>query len=101
LKLLVAFAIEFVSTSRLLFYAAGLAIVALCTLLCYAFIARRLYSECHYCIVRNKSIYRELLSFSGWTMYGAFAAVGMMQGNTILLNMYFGPLANAAFGVFC
>ena len=99
LKLLVAFALGFVSNSRLLFYAVGLAVVSLFTLLCYAFIARKLYPECHYCRVRNKSIYRELLSFSGWTMYGAFAAVGMMQGNTILLNIYFGPLANAAFGV--
>lgn len=32
-------------------------------------------------------------------MYGSFAGVGMIQGNNILLNVFFGPLANAAFGV--
>lgn len=99
LKLFVALALSLVTEGRLLFYGAGLSAVALCTLSCYAFIARRRYRECHYCRVSNTGLYRELLSFSGWTMYGAFAAVGMMQGNTILLNMYFGPLANAAFGV--
>lgn len=99
LKLIVAIALGFVAARRLLIYGAGLSIVALCTLLCYAVVACRRYKECRYSKVTDFGLHRELLSFSGWTMYGAFAAVGMMQGNTILLNVYFGPLANAAFGV--
>lgn len=47
---------------------------------------------------RNQNLQRDAL-FSGWTMYGAFAGICMIQGNTILLNIYFGPLANTAFGI--
>lgn len=99
LKLLVAFLIGRVPVDGLVFYGAGLSASTLVTLLCYVAVARRRYAECRYMRVADGHIYRELLSFSGWTMYGAFAGIGMMQGNVVLLNLYFGPLANAAFGV--
>jgi O-antigen/teichoic acid export membrane protein len=37
-----------------------------------------------------------LLSFSGWSLFGSIAGVGMAQVNTILVNIFFGPLVNAA-----
>lgn len=99
LKFIVAWLIGRTPIDGLVFYGAGLSAVTLITLLCYVFIARCRYAECHYMMVKDHRIYRELLSFSGWTMYGAFAGIGMIQGNIILLNLFFGPLANAAFGV--
>ncbi len=99
LKFIVAWLIGRTPIDGLVFYGAGLSAVTLITLLCYLFIARRRYAECRYMKVADRGIYRELLSFSGWTMYGAFAGIGMIQGNIILLNLFFGPLANAAFGV--
>ena len=98
LKFVVALFIGKVCFSGLTTYAVGLSVVSLCTWLCYV-VACSKYSECRYYMVRNHGIYKDLLSFSGWTMYGSFAGVGMIQGNNILLNVFFGPLANAAFGV--
>ena len=99
LKFVLACFIGKTAIDGLVFYGAGLSVVTLITLLCYFFVAHRRYAECHYIVVKDHHIYRELLSFSGWTMYGAFAGIGMIQGNIILLNIFFGPLANAAFGV--
>lgn len=98
LKLGAALLIGRTCFSGLATYGAGLAVVAVCTWLCYVAACAK-YSECRYQWIRSHGIYKELLSFSGWTMYGAFAGIGMIQGNNILLNLFFGPLANTAFGV--
>jgi O-antigen/teichoic acid export membrane protein len=43
--------------------------------------------------------YRELLSFSGWTLFGSSATLLSQQGISITLNNFFGVLINAANGV--
>ena len=49
--------------------------------------------------VTDKKLYRQVLSFSGWTIYGSIAAALMFQGNMLSLNVFVGPVANAAFAV--
>lgn len=99
LKLIASLFINYVLENRLLLYAGSLTIVSFCTFLFYMITCKSRYKECCYTKVKEIKIYKEMLSFSGWTMYGAFAGICMIQGNTILLNIYFGPLANTAFGI--
>lgn len=49
--------------------------------------------------VKDKKLYRELVSFSGWGVFGSIANVGYQQGINILLNLFFGVTVNAAFGI--
>ena len=49
--------------------------------------------------VKDKSIYKELISFSGWGVFGSVAVIGFQQGINILLNLFFGVTVNAAYGV--
>ena len=49
--------------------------------------------------VKNKDIYKELTSFSGWGIFGSIAVIGFQQGVNILLNLFFGVTINAAFGI--
>lgn len=98
-RLLVAFMIGVVLIDGLVFYGAGLLLVACCVFLAYFLICRHYYTECHYQKVRTTGIYHELMSFSGWTMYGTIAGVSMIQGSAILLNIFFGPIANAAYSI--
>lgn len=44
----------------------------------------------------GKSYYREIFSFSGWTLFGSSAALVSQQGLSITLNTFFGILINAA-----
>lgn len=99
LKLIVALLITTASGSRLVFYGAGLLIISCITTLSYAIIAHKRYSECRFKRVQNRTIASKLLAFSGWTMYGNVSGVAMIQGSHILLNIFFGPLINAAFGI--
>lgn len=44
----------------------------------------------------NKSILRKLGSFSAWNLIGSLALMGVTQGTNMLLNMFYGPVVNAA-----
>lgn len=50
-------------------------------------------------INKDKALYREMVSFSGWTMFGAAANVGKTQGCAIIINYFFGTLVNAAYAI--
>lgn len=99
LKLLVIYLIGLGGIDRLIFYSGGLFAVFLVTFLAYAVTAGLRYGECHYHRQKDTSLYKDLLLFSGWTFYGSFAGVALIQGNVLLLNRFFRPAINAAFGV--
>ena len=50
---------------------------------------------------RNQSLetQKRLLSFSGWSLFGSLANMLMNQGVNILMNIFFGPVVNAARGI--
>lgn len=98
-KLLIAYGLGRTGNDNLVYYGAALMIESLVVMILYMIIARRKYAECQYAIVREKVLYKELFSFSGWSFYGALAGVGMTQGSSVILNVFFGPLINAAFGI--
>jgi O-antigen/teichoic acid export membrane protein len=58
------------------------------------------YTECrsHVGRIRRTEVI-ELLSFSGWNLFGALAGIGRAQGPAVLLNIFFGPMANASYGI--
>lgn len=98
-RLLVAFLIGKFAADGLIFYGAGLLLVAFIVYIAYASIASYRYKECRYRKVTDKGIYSELLFFSGWAMYGAIAGVAIIQGSNILLSLFFGPIAVACYAI--
>lgn len=48
---------------------------------------------------KNRQDYKEILSFTGWMLIGAFAVVGRTQGVAMVINLFFRNAINAAFGV--
>lgn len=49
--------------------------------------------------LKDKSLYKGMLSFSGWNLFGTFALMMKEQGLNMVLNLFFGPVVNAARGV--
>lgn len=99
LRLVAAALLPFVSVDSLVFYSGALALTSVVVLSAYVLICRQRYAECRYRSVRTSGLYGKLLSFSGWTMYGSVSGVCLLQGNTLLLNVFFGYLVNAAFAI--
>lgn len=44
----------------------------------------------------NKNIFVEISSYTGWNLMGSISSIFRNQGINILLNMFFGPIINAA-----
>lgn len=98
-KLLIAYLIGHTNSDDLVFYGASMMLEAFIVMLFYMIIGWRKYEECRYARVTDKRLYKQLGSFSGWSFYGALSGVGMTQGSVIILNIFFGPIVNAAFSI--
>src|SRR5690606_12581349 len=60
---------------------------------------QRQYGESKLLMFWDSKTYNELISYSGWNLFGALAGVFNNQGLNIILNLFFGPVVNAARGI--
>ena len=95
-KLAVAFCIAHASTDKLVLYAALLALVSLATRLAYGVFCRRNFPEARYRWTLDKGLFGQMFSFAGWNFIGSGSGILRDQGGNQLLNLYFGPVANAS-----
>jgi O-antigen/teichoic acid export membrane protein len=99
LKFGVAVLLFVVNFDSLVAYSALLAVVSLIILFAFVVVCRKKYIECRYSKYTDKKLRNQMLSFSGWTLLTACASICMYQANTILVNMFFGPVVNASRGI--
>lgn len=100
LKFIIAYFIKDASFDHIIFYASGLVLTSFVIFIVYVLVCVRKYDVCRYSLKHHDAdTYKGILTFSGWTFFGSMANVGLIQGSTILLNIFFGPIANAAFGI--
>ncbi len=99
IKLLIAFLIFMADSHRLVIYAFLMCLSQFIIRHIYNLYCLRHFKESKFHIVRNKRLFKELISFSGWSLFGNLASVAMGQGVNVLLNTFFGPIVNAARGV--
>ncbi len=92
----VAYLICFLEVDRLSSYGLGLLVITICIFFGYYLYAKIKFKECRYVKISDNDLYKEIFNFSGWTMFGSIANIGMFQVNTILVNLFFGPLVNAS-----
>lgn len=62
----------------------------------YRFYCYRRFPETHLSICRDRSIYKNMLSYSLWDLIGQFCGTGNGQGLNILINIFFGVNYNAS-----
>ena len=99
LRLLIVFLLLLANFDRLIFYSFLMfAVIGIVTLGYYAY-CKSHFSTCRYSYHWDKDLYKRLMGFSGWSMFGGVANIGASQGLNILLNMFFGVTINAAMGI--
>ena len=90
----------FIQTERLAMYGLFMALLSIVTFLLYAVFCLKKYDECNVRSYRiSKPLIKELGSFAGWNMFGAFSILGRTQGLAIILNVFLGTVINAAYGI--
>ncbi len=55
--------------------------------------------ECKYELFWDKKLFRKVLDYTVWSLFGNLADTLSDQGVNVLLNMFFGPAVNAARGI--
>ena len=95
-KLAVAICLAVSPVDRLVLYAALLALVSLLTRLAYGIFCRRHFPEARYRWTLDRALFGKMFSFAGWNLIGSGSGILRDQGGNQLLNLFFGPLANAS-----
>ena len=95
-KLIIAYLISVAPFDRLIFYAMLTMLVALSIRLFYGFYCKKKYNECQFKIVFDKQNIKETTAFISWNFIGTAVWAVNNQGIDILLNLFFGPIVNAA-----
>lgn len=101
LKLGVALLLLNSQNDKLLLYGLLTALISLLILIIHMVYCLKNYRECtlyKFWIV-DKSLIKELTSFAGWNLFGSLCALGRVEGFTIMLNLFFGTVINAAYGI--
>lgn len=98
-KIIVAYLIVIIPSNKLIIYAIFLAISSLIPKIVMMFYCRSHYNETKVEPYWNKDLFKSIFSFSGWNIYGTGVWMINQQGIAILLNIYFGPVVNAAQGI--
>ena len=96
LKLLIVYLLLFVDFDKLILYAVLLSVVSFIVLCLYSIFCIVKFKECRLRLVWKPSILKPMLCFSGWDVYGNMSVMARSQGVNMLLNIFFGPMMNAA-----
>ncbi len=99
LKLLIVYLLLVFSYDKLKLYAVLMFAVTTFTTLIYRTYTQRKFSECSYSFYWDTVLFKEIVTYSGWNLFGALAGIFNNQGVNIVLNIFFGPVVNAARGV--
>lgn len=99
LRLVMVFSLMIIPADSLIMYAILYGLIIVLINVVYIIYCRRRFEGCHYSFKRDKKLFVELLSFSGWSLMGQSAVVVRNQGEAIMVNRFFTVVANAAMGV--
>lgn len=96
LKFLLAYCLLFLTGDHLIIYGVGLLIIQIGHFLAYLVMSKSGGGKYHYRRNVERSLYKQLLSFSGWTLFSSSASIGIVQLVSMITNVFFGPIVNAA-----
>lgn len=99
LKLGIVFLLPLFAIDKLIFYGLLMAAVVFINTAIYRTICIKKYSECKFSFFWEKDLFKELISYTGWNMFGAAVGVFKYQVVNIILNQFFNPIVNTARGI--
>lgn len=99
-KLITAYILLFyIKTDKLIAYAVLSCIVQIIIRSLYNNYCTKTFKETQFSFLWNKQLSKEMLSYSSWVLIGSLSGSLSNQGVKILLNIFFGPIINAAIAI--
>lgn len=98
-KLFVVYLLYITTFDKLIFYSFLYTIVPLIITFAYKLYCNRHFDTTKYRAVWDRTAFKEMFSFSGWSLFGSLANLSAQQGLNILINIFYGVTVNAAAGI--
>lgn len=99
LKFAIVFAIPLFPGDKLIVYGVLYTFISVLNFILYFIYCKRNFAEIRIKRFFEKNLFRSMLGFSGWNIFGSLSGVMKEQGINLVLNLFFGPVVNAARGV--
>ncbi len=99
LKVAGAFFLCVFTDEKLKVYSVIFVVISVIIRFFYSLIVKVHVKELSYRITFDKPIYKEIIGFAGWNLLGGISNIGKIQGVNILLNLFYGTLVNASYGI--
>ena len=94
--LVISLLLPYISWDSLITYGLLVCILSLLTRVIYGLYCTHAIRKIKFTFSFDKGLFKEMFAFSGWTMTGGFAHMLYNQGLIMVINIFFGPLVNAA-----
>lgn len=99
LKLLIVLSLPLWGYDKLVIYGILMIGISILNFILYFVYANIHFSELHGKYTFKKELFTDIISFSGWNLFGSLSGVTKEQGLGVVLNLFFGPVVNAAQGL--
>lgn len=99
LNLCVALLLSISPIDKLIFYGLSFCLIGVVVQIMYWGYCKRHFAECQYQFGIEKSVFKNMIGYAGWSFITVISSMMSTQGINILLNMQFGSVVNAARGV--
>lgn len=99
LKLGIVLALPLFSSDKLILFGLLFALISVINFCIYFFYCKKRFKEIKYRRIFDKSLFKSMLGFSGWNIFGSLSGVMKETGINLVINFFFGPIVNAARGV--
>lgn len=99
LKLGCVYLLYVTTLDKLLAYSVLYTIIPIIISIAYKVFCNRNFTTSNYRYIWDKTIFRELFGFTGWSLFGSVANLSAQQGLNILINIFYGVTVNAAAGI--
>lgn len=99
LKLVIVYILLINIADKLIVYSLLLLFVVVIITSVFGIFCNKKFPECKYSYRIKRSYYKSQFSFLGWYLCGNFSNVVALQGGNIVINIFFGVVINAAYGI--
>ncbi|SHM18059.1 hypothetical protein [Fibrobacter sp. UWB7] len=99
-KLIAAIFLSYIQNNVLIIYAIMIFAISISIRIIYRIYCNRNFPECaniHFCLAQD--VRKQLISYLSWNIIGSLANILKQQGLNIVMNLFFGPILNAAHSI--
>ncbi len=96
LKLIIVFMLGLLGMDKLVLYGLLSLAVVFVVFMIYRGYCKVRFTDAGFRLYWDQELFRIMLSYTGWNLWGNIAAVMSGQGVNVMLNIFFGPSVNAA-----